>query len=400
MVIVFQSSANNLDANDTGSILDVYVHFVETGETRLVSANLDGVSSGAQALSTRISADGNWVVFSSGGNLTGDPNDTGNNIYLHHLPTGTTTRVDRSSPDEDGNVVFSNGNSGTPMVSGDGRYIVWEEFGANLVPGDTTASDIFLHDRLTGLTTRASQNAAGEGGASTPANASTSLAPAISDDGGTIVFSSIATNLLLPTIDANGNARDIFAVSNLPDVVSLLLQEDPLTFVYSEDGFVIDGVSANAGFGGTPDLGTVPLSLMLLGSAGAQMWINGDDGIGMRSPGENPGLVGQTFSRTEGLRIWIDDDARFDFAYSAEIELGRVVAPGNKGAVKVVSYLDDQFVFEQTIAVSNGNDQTVTFDPDGNLAFDRIEIYAADGNAIQFSVSGVQFELLPDYQLL
>jgi hypothetical protein len=387
-VVVFQSSANNLAANDTGTILDVYVHYVDTGETRLVSANLNGVSSGAQALSPRVSADGNWVVFSSGGNLTGGPNDTGTDVFLHHLPTGTTTRVDVSSPDANGIVVFSNGNSNSPMVSGDGRFIVWEEFGTNLIPGDTATFDILMHDRLTGQTTRVSQNAAGEGGNGN------SLGTAISDDGGTIVFASTASNLLLPTADTNGR-EDVFAVSNTPDTVSLQLQEGPLAFVYSEDGFVIDQVAANAGFGGTPDLGTVPLTLALIGSPSAQMHIHGDNGIGMRSPGENPGLVGQTFSKQEGLRIAIDDEARFDVAYSAEIGIGNVVTPANKGAVKVVAYLDDQLVFQENFALKNGQDRVVEFDPDGDLAFDRIEIYAADGNAIQFSVTGVEFGLVP-----
>jgi hypothetical protein len=181
-------------------------------------------------------------------------------------------------------------------------------------------------------------------------------------------------------------------------VVSLQLQDDSFNFVYSEDGSVIAQVAATPGFGSTPDLGAVPVSLTLLGPAGAQMSINGN-GIGMRSPGENPGIVGQTFSKAEGLAISFDEGSRIKEAYAAEIGIGNVVTPANRGVLKVTAYLDDAFVAEQTIAIRNGFDQVVLFDPDGDQAFDRIELRAADGNAIQFSVTGVEFALTPDYLL-
>ncbi|MBK8025496.1 MAG: PD40 domain-containing protein [Chloroflexi bacterium] len=63
-----------------------------------------------------------------------------------------TTRVSVSSYGAQ-----SNGYSGTPTVSADGRYAAFISHSDNLVPGDSNGKmDVFVHDRLTGQTTRVS----------------------------------------------------------------------------------------------------------------------------------------------------------------------------------------------------------------------------------------------------
>ena len=65
---------------------------------------------------------------------------------------------------------------------------------ANLVPGDTNKKkDVFVHDRLTGETTRVSVSSTGQ-----EANAD-SAAPVVSADGRFVAFESAATTLVPAT---------------------------------------------------------------------------------------------------------------------------------------------------------------------------------------------------------
>lgn len=99
---------------------------------------------------------------------------------------GTTTRV--SLRDDDGQ---ANDDSFNPQVSADGRYVVFASNADNLVADDDNGvTDIFVRDRETGETLRASVNSDGD-----EANFA-SFAPAISDDAHFIAFCSYATNLV------------------------------------------------------------------------------------------------------------------------------------------------------------------------------------------------------------
>src|SRR5215213_1500859 len=51
----------------------------------------------------------------------------------------------------------ANGSSWNPAMSSDGRYIAFDSSSNNLIPVDTNgAEDVFVHDRLTGVTERVS----------------------------------------------------------------------------------------------------------------------------------------------------------------------------------------------------------------------------------------------------
>ena len=89
-----------------------------------------------------------------------------------------------------------------PVVSANGRYVVFSSLASNLVAGDVGGfQDIFRHDRQTGQTILISQSSAGAQGNGN------SFVSAISADGNRIAFSSAATNL----VNGDNNARtDIF----------------------------------------------------------------------------------------------------------------------------------------------------------------------------------------------
>ena len=71
-----------------------------------------------------------------------------------------TTRVSVDSAGAQGNFT-----SLDPSISADGRYVVFRSLATNLVPLDTNGkTNVFLHDRASGTTTRVSVDSAGEQG--------------------------------------------------------------------------------------------------------------------------------------------------------------------------------------------------------------------------------------------
>ncbi len=150
-----------------------------------------------------ISADGRYIAFtSSASNLV--PGDTNRNsdVFVHDTVTGTTSRV---SIDSDGHQ--ANGSSWHPSISADGRHIAYGSRASNLVAGDSNGrDDVFVHDTVTGTTRRVSIDSNGN-------QASSDLeAPSISADGRYIAFTSQASNLVAG--DTNG-ADDVFVHDTL-----------------------------------------------------------------------------------------------------------------------------------------------------------------------------------------
>jgi hypothetical protein len=100
-----------------------------------------------------------------------------------------------------------NGVSSAPAISGDGRYVVFESVATTLVVGDTNLkSDVFVRDRLLGITERVSVPTLGG-----QADADCSYA-SLSTDGRLVVFASFATNL----VDGDtGGQGDVFVRDRL-----------------------------------------------------------------------------------------------------------------------------------------------------------------------------------------
>ena len=122
---------------------------------------------------------------------------------------GTTTRVSVSSAGRQGNDY-----SRHPSISARGRYIAFLSVATNLVVGDTNgAADVFVHDRLSGRTSRVSADSTGQQG-----NAD-SVAPAISASGRFVAFESLASNLVAG--DTNG-VRDVFVHNRRTGVITRL----------------------------------------------------------------------------------------------------------------------------------------------------------------------------------
>ncbi len=170
--VAFHAWGDLMGCGDSNGNGDVFVHDMQTGTTTLVSVSSEGVQGTAPRWGDSqypfISANGRFVVFSSGAtNLVDDDTnlicdydsvpdyDTCDDIFVHDMQTGETTRVSVATDGTEGN--DRSNTSPYASISDDGRYVVFSSDASNLVANDTNeARDVFLHDRQTGTTTRIS----------------------------------------------------------------------------------------------------------------------------------------------------------------------------------------------------------------------------------------------------
>jgi Tol biopolymer transport system component len=195
--VVFSSNASNLVEGDTNRDTDIFVHDRKTGETIRVSISGDGTQGNSDSNGPSISADGRYVAFrSNASNLVeGDTNGV-QDVFVHDRMTGETTRVSVAS---DGTQANNASASFTCLcayselfISADGRYVTFSSVASNLVESDSNeVADIFVHDRMTGETTRVSVASDG-----TQTN-SDSYGAVISADGLYVAFDSSTSNLLV-----------------------------------------------------------------------------------------------------------------------------------------------------------------------------------------------------------
>lgn len=99
-----------------------------------------------------VSSDGNIVLFESA--ATNLPSQGGTNyayhggIYIHNITSGTTERVDVSSSG-----ALANQLHGSPLVSENGRYILFMSRASNLIDGQTQYPDqLYVRDIQAGTT--------------------------------------------------------------------------------------------------------------------------------------------------------------------------------------------------------------------------------------------------------
>lgn len=195
--IAFESTATNL-VGDTNNKFDVFVRDRLTEITTRSSVNSTGNQGDFDAFNPAISADGRFVAFESNStNLVAADTNNISDIFLHDRLNGTTTRISVGSTGQEGDRPSLN-----PSISADGRFVAFESNSTNLVPGDTNNnSDIFVHDIQTNTTTGISVDSTENQGNIGSFN------PSISADGRFVVFDSLADNLV--AADTN-STRDIF----------------------------------------------------------------------------------------------------------------------------------------------------------------------------------------------
>ena len=220
--MAFESKARNLvlvtpgqpsnedDSEGQDAKKRIFVHDADAGELSLVSVSTAGIEADRDASDAAISADGRYVAFvSKARNLVlGDVNEH-SDVFVHNRDTGETTRVSVASDGSEGNH-----HATSPSMNADGRYVAFVSKATNLVPGDTNAAeDVFRHDLETGETIRVSVSTDGVEGAGTSGE------PSVNATGRFITFVSKSENLV-PT-DAN-HQRDVF-VRDVSREITLLV---------------------------------------------------------------------------------------------------------------------------------------------------------------------------------
>lgn len=145
--------------------------------------------------SPSVSADGNFVAFCSSASnwVSGDTNGA-KDVFLKDQRSSTPvyTRLSVTASGEQGD-----GDSCMPMISGNGRYVVFTTKAANL-GGSTEHIQVVRKDRVTGVLTPITSNNG------TPADDDAGP-PSISSDGRRVAFASRASNLVTGVADGRRN---------------------------------------------------------------------------------------------------------------------------------------------------------------------------------------------------
>ncbi len=213
--VTFISYASNLVSGDTNGQRDVFVRDRETHATRRVSVSSNGTQANASSIQPAISANGRYVAFlSSASNLVpGDTNDS-TDAFVRDRVTHVTRRVSISSNGAQGVDAGFHPLATGLDISGSGRYVAFDSYASNLVPGDTNGDiDVFVRDRKANLTRRVSISSNGEQGFSGSSD------PTISADGRRVAFSSGTSNLVAG--DTN-DTIDAFVRNRVTDVTRIV----------------------------------------------------------------------------------------------------------------------------------------------------------------------------------
>ena len=168
-------------------------------ETTRVSVGPGGVeATGGESYSPALSADGRYVAFASDAtNLVGaDDTNSATDVFVYDRQAKTTTRVSLGPGGAQGDGISYN-----PKMSADGALVAFTSAATNLVAGATgDGENVYLRDVKAGTTTRVSPGSgSGSGGSASP--------PSLSADGRFVAYASAAATLVPG--DPN-NAPDVF----------------------------------------------------------------------------------------------------------------------------------------------------------------------------------------------
>lgn len=162
--VVFTSAATNLVANDTNGVADVFVKDLQTGQvTRASTDSVGNEADGGASYGVSITVGGRYVVFTSyADNLVADDTNGVADVFVKDLVAGTTTRVSTSSTGVQGDASSTGGTTTYGLVTSDGRYVLFTSDATNLISDDTNGvGDVFLKDLLSGSVVRVNTDSDG-----------------------------------------------------------------------------------------------------------------------------------------------------------------------------------------------------------------------------------------------
>ena len=213
LLVAYTSAATNLVAIDQNNANDIFLTTISTPDgvdldtpststTIRVSQSSAGVQANGPSRSAIISGDGKWIVFESdASNLIPALNVRGKQIYLYEVATSAITLISASAA-----LVGGDADSTAPYINFDGSFIVYSSRATDIVRDGKSSSayQVFRYNRLSGVTERINVTSSGEAGNGV---VGAGLSASVSPNGRYITFSDSATNLV--TGDSNGKI-DVF----------------------------------------------------------------------------------------------------------------------------------------------------------------------------------------------
>lgn len=361
--IVFGSASTRLldpEGGVTDLFVDVDLYRADApygGGVQLVSVNDSGtaaaVAPGAGvAWAPSVDHRGEVIAFDSNNvDLVADDDEGFSDVFVS--TGGSAVRISESDSGKGGN-----GDSREPMVSRNGRHVVFRSEADNLVPGDNNGvSDLFVVD-LDLDEVRLVSRSRNPDGESVTANAMSPGATgyvengyAISSNGRFIVFSSTATDLLDPSLgitDTNGTS-DVF-----------VLDRD------ADQDFVFDEPQPGS-------TRTIPVSVNASGTAmsNSSVFTGGSNAVSVSDDGR---YVVFTSPGTD----LVDGGSTGTAVYIRDLEAGVTQLLGETGTVEaLMAFTESVFNSEPLRTVfASGEDLDATVS-DTNIALDLFEYTAA-----------------------
>lgn len=205
---LFSSAASNLVPDDTNDVSDVFVRRIPHGPTLLASVSSNAllrVPFMAQGSARpTLSDDGRFVAFETDLALLSEDTNLLPDVYLRDLVDGTLTWVSKPIRNT------TSGRSLGATISGDGRFVAFENDGVNLVPNPDAnqgATDVFIYDRVANSNRLASATPSGSSG-----NRFSELI-GLSRNGSVVIFMSQARDLAAGSVPLS--ATDLLHVRDL-----------------------------------------------------------------------------------------------------------------------------------------------------------------------------------------
>ncbi|MCG8612535.1 MAG: hypothetical protein MI864_18645 [Pseudomonadales bacterium] len=220
----FSSSSSFMVPGDSNNAADVFVFDRLANDWERVSVSSDGVQGNSYSGENAISGDGRFVAFwSNASNLiAGDVNGRAD-LFIHDREAGVTEKVASSGTTNPQGQYYD--VSYPPSLSYNGRYVAFTSSAEDVVSSDTNGfADIFVFDRVTAQVERVNIGLSG-----VQANGN-SNSPQISDDGRYVAFVSLADNLVVDDFNGAADAFVFDRVSQQMTILSNPLDNGDLAY--------------------------------------------------------------------------------------------------------------------------------------------------------------------------
>jgi hypothetical protein len=206
--LMYENQVDFPDLNDTNKLTDLFIVNPHEMTFELLSVNTNGFSGNAASHIGSMTPDGRYVVFTSAASdlATNDNNGT-NDIFLRDRVSGMTILISRNASGE-----AANGDSDSPSISHDGKFIAYRSSATDLVDDEIRAGgQVYVYDVTTGQTRLITRSISGN----RSSNARAGM-PLIRPDGSGIIFKSFATDIVPAK---SSSSQDIYYVSLVPDAL-------------------------------------------------------------------------------------------------------------------------------------------------------------------------------------